>query len=40
VIQEGVITVEKCTHQGRQRAGSATCCHLDKTNKDKTSQHP
>ena len=31
VIQEGVITVEKCMHHR---------CHLDKTNMDKTSQHP
>ena len=31
VIQEGVITVEKF--------GSATHCHLDKTNMDKISQH-
>ena len=41
VIQEGVISVQKsvCT-KARQCIGSATCCHLDKTNMDKTSQHP
>ena len=40
VIQEGVITVEKRTPRGTSaHVGSATHCHLDKTNMDKTSQH-
>ena len=33
--------IEKCAHRGMacQRVGSATRCHLDKTNMDKTSMH-
>ena len=40
-IQEDVITVEKIVRtKARQRVRRATHCHLDKTNMDKTSQHP
>ena len=40
LIQEAVKWTEKCAHtEARPRVGSATHCHLDKTNMDKTSMH-
>ena len=40
VIKEGVKSIEKCGRtEARQRVGSATYCHLDKTNMDQTSMH-